>query len=79
MPYEDWASLLKEVIRLHYFILKPGGFLIINIADISFGSLEQQLLIATSLLLRSGGHGGRERYGTYSQYEPMMTTKQNSR
>ena len=34
MSYEDWANLLKEVIRLHYPILKPGGFLIINIADI---------------------------------------------
>ncbi len=34
MSYEDWANLLKEVIRLHYSILKPGGFLIINIADI---------------------------------------------
>ncbi len=34
ISYEDWASLLKEVIHLHYSILKPGGFLVINIADI---------------------------------------------
>lgn len=34
MSYEDWASLLKQVISLHYSILKPGGFLVINIADI---------------------------------------------
>src|SRR5437588_9073291 len=34
MSYEDWVDLLKEVIRLHYPILKPGGFLVINIADI---------------------------------------------
>lgn len=32
--YEDWIRLLKKVIRLHYPILKPGGFLVINIADI---------------------------------------------
>ena len=41
--------------------------------SISFGSQEQQLLIATNLLLKSGEHGGRERYGTYRQYEPIMT------
>lgn len=32
--YESWQSLLKSVIELHYSILKPGGFLVINIADI---------------------------------------------
>lgn len=34
VSYEGWMSLLKEVIRLHYPLLKPGGFLAINIADI---------------------------------------------
>src|SRR5438067_954280 len=34
MAYEDWVALLREVIRLHYPILKPGGFLVVNIADI---------------------------------------------
>jgi len=32
--YDDWVGLLTEVIRLHEPILKPGGFLVINIADI---------------------------------------------
>ena len=32
--YEEWVDLLKEVIRLHYPIIKPGGFLVVNIADI---------------------------------------------
>lgn len=32
--YEEWRSLLKEVIGLHYETLKPGGFLAINTADI---------------------------------------------
>ena len=32
--YESWQSLLKTVISLHYNVLKPGGFLVINIADI---------------------------------------------
>ena len=34
LSFEDWQSLLREVIRLHFPILKPGGFLTINIADI---------------------------------------------
>jgi len=32
--YEEWQSLLSEVIGLHYSLLKPGAFLSINIADI---------------------------------------------
>lgn len=32
--YEEWIGLLREVIRLHEPILKPGGFLVVNIADI---------------------------------------------
>ncbi len=34
LTYESWLELLQEVIRLHWPILKPGGFLVINIADI---------------------------------------------
>lgn len=32
--FEDWKGLLAEVIALHRPILRPGGFLAINIADI---------------------------------------------
>lgn len=34
LTFEDWKLLLREVIRLHFPIIKPGGFLAINIADI---------------------------------------------
>ncbi len=34
VTYEQWTSLLQTVIKLHEPILKPGGFLVINIADI---------------------------------------------
>ena len=34
MTYDEWTKLLSDVIRLHFDILKPGGFLAINIADI---------------------------------------------
>jgi len=34
MTFEQWQNLLAEVIRLHYEKMLPGGFLVINIADI---------------------------------------------
>lgn len=32
--FDEWKALLEEVIKLHFPIIKPGGFLAINIADI---------------------------------------------
>ena len=32
--YEQWLQMLSDVIKLHYTVLKPGGFLAINIGDI---------------------------------------------
>jgi DNA modification methylase len=32
--YEEWQTMLKNVIEHHAAILKPGGFCVINIADI---------------------------------------------
>ncbi len=32
--FEDYKVLLRETINLHYSLLKPGGFLAVNIADI---------------------------------------------
>jgi site-specific DNA-methyltransferase (adenine-specific) len=34
LTYQDWESLLKTVIANHFKIIKPGGFLVINISDI---------------------------------------------
>ncbi|MBE7559264.1 site-specific DNA-methyltransferase [bacterium] len=34
LSYADWQALLSEVIRLHFPLIKPGGFLVVNIADI---------------------------------------------
>lgn len=34
LSFEDWKNLLTDVIKLHFPIIKPGGFLAINIADI---------------------------------------------
>lgn len=32
--YTDWLEMLKTVIENHFLVLKPGGFLVINIGDI---------------------------------------------
>lgn len=32
--YEEWKNMLSTVIKLHFGILKPGSFLVINIDDI---------------------------------------------
>ncbi|PKB65537.1 MAG: site-specific DNA-methyltransferase [SAR202 cluster bacterium Io17-Chloro-G2] len=34
LTFEGWQDLLREVISLHFPIIKPGGFLVINSADI---------------------------------------------
>lgn len=34
LTFENWQKLLEDVICLHFPIIKPGGFLVINIADI---------------------------------------------
>lgn len=34
LSYEEWEGLLRQVILHHHAILKPGGFMAINIADI---------------------------------------------
>lgn len=34
LSFEDWQTLLREIISLHYPLIKPGGFLAINVADI---------------------------------------------
>lgn len=34
LTFDEWQNLLEEVIKLHFPIIQPGGFLVINIADI---------------------------------------------
>ena len=34
MTFDDWQNLLRDVIAAHWAAIRPGGFLVINIADI---------------------------------------------
>jgi site-specific DNA-methyltransferase (adenine-specific) len=57
----DWQSLLRETILQHSRILKPGGFLAINIADIlCFGDDEMPRLMAENVSRRKRGEITRE-------------------
>lgn len=47
--YDSWQHLLQTVIAEHYKILKPGGFLVINIADIlAFEDLKMPKIMGTN-------------------------------
>lgn len=34
LDFEGWRNLLKEAISAHFRVLRPGGFMVVNIADI---------------------------------------------
>ncbi|MCW5206198.1 site-specific DNA-methyltransferase [Desulfobulbus sp. F5] len=34
LTFDSWKELLRDVIEQHFSVVKPGGFLVINIADI---------------------------------------------
>ncbi len=34
LTFTEWKALLREIIHSHFPVIKPGGFLVINIADI---------------------------------------------
>lgn len=47
--YISWQNLLKTVIQEHYRVLKPGAFLVINIADIlSFEDLNMPKIMGSN-------------------------------
>lgn len=76
ISYENWVDLLKEVIRLHYPILKPGGFLVINIADILvFPDTSMPRIQAMNLkrqrsnITREDVLVAKEAYPNYSRYQ----------
>lgn len=51
--YEDWQKMLETVIKLHSTILKPGGFLAINIDDIlCFPDVDMPRIQASNIRMR---------------------------
>jgi DNA modification methylase len=73
---DEWKSLLSEVIELHEPILKPGGFLVINIADIlCFEDISIPRFQAMNInrhkssVTREDVEVAREKFPHYSRYQ----------
>lgn len=76
MTYEEWQTLLKEVIAQHTQILIPGGFLVINIADIlCFKDPDMPKIQAHNIsrqrsdITREQVLEAKRRYPTYNRYQ----------
>ena len=76
MTFAEWSALLKTVIGLHFKVLKPGGFLAINIADIlCFPDPEMPKIQANSLSHRKSKVTledvleAKHRYPEYNRYQ----------
>ena len=56
LTFEQWQSLLRSVIALHFPIIKPGGFLAVNIADIlAFPDPEMPRIQADNITSKKSG------------------------
>ena len=50
LSLEDWKALMRDVIALHMRVLKPGGFMVVNIGDIlCFADSEMPRIQADSI------------------------------
>ena len=75
MTYQDWVDLLRTVISGHFRVLRPGGFLAINIADIlCFPDADMPRIQAQSVSLQKVKITTEDvlqaiaRYGTRNRY-----------
>lgn len=61
MSFFDWKNMLRRVIEAHATILKPGAFLVINIADIlCFKDADMPRIMAENVSRRKRGDITRE-------------------
>lgn len=76
MSFEDWTDLITSVIKKHFRILKPGGFLAINIADIlCFRDEDMPRIMAENVSRRKVNITKEEILETWSRY-PGYSRKQ---
>jgi len=76
LTFEDWQELLRTVVKLHFPIIKPGGFLVINIADILvFRDRDMPRVQADAVnkkrspVTREDVLTAMKKYPTYSRYQ----------
>ena len=69
LTFDDWQSLLRTAIQLHFRVVKPGGFLVINIADI--------LCFKDPAMPKIQADNVSRRRSTVSTADVLATMKQN--
>lgn len=74
--FAEWKTLLREVIHLHFPITLPGGFLVVNIADIlCFKDTQMPRIQAENLTHRKSKvsrediNRARRKHPNYSRYQ----------
>lgn len=76
LTFDLWQALLEKVIRLHYPILKPGGFLVINIADILCFKDQSMPRISASAVTRQKSPVSRDDILAAMNTHPKMNRYQ---
>jgi DNA modification methylase len=76
VSFDDWRSLLREVIHLHYAKLIPGGFMVVNIANIlcfqdpSMPRIQApNIRLHRSPITKEHVLAAKSRFPQYSRYE----------
>jgi DNA modification methylase len=72
LSFEGWQNLLKNTITNHFSIIKPGGFLAINIADILVFRDENMPKIQADAIQRRKVSLTREQILEYLEKNPGM-------
>lgn len=76
MSFDEWKELLRDVVALHFPVIKPGGFLVINIADIlCFKDLSMPKIQAEAVsqrrspVTREGVLGAMQQHPGFNRYQ----------
>lgn len=74
--FQDWENLIQTTIKLHFDVIAPGGFLVINIADIlCFGDPHMPKIQAENVdrrrskITRNDVLRAKQNNPSYSRYE----------
>jgi DNA modification methylase len=77
LSFFDWKNLLRRTIEAHNAVLKPGGFLVINIADIlCFKDPEMPRIMAENISRRKRNDITREQVVATWAENPTLNRKQ---
>ena len=76
LSYEEWKTLLETVVLHHFGLLKPGGFMVVNIADILCFADESMPKIQAQNISRHRSTVSREAVLSLSERFPTHNRRQ---